>query len=551
MINRKFQPVVPEDLYHLRQLSIGDLSQDGEWLAVVISEPDRKSNRQYSQIWLMPAHRGVLQQFTFGEHHDSQPRFSPDGKLLAFLSDRSGSSQVHLMRVSGGESWQLSHLPGNVLDYSWAPDGDKLCLVVSPKSAESGKDAKAPLVHHFTNYGVQPPHPSVELYLVNVKSGRSNLLLRDDQHNVEPVFSPDGAWIVFCSQKHSDKDLKYHWPSLRRINTRDGKPERVKSHPGAAQSPAISPDGKWIAFYGHADPAKGWSQVNTELCVVPFTGGPVRYLSSELDRPVQNIIISDCFALWQSQPPLWSPDSNSLYAILTDRSKQVIYRFNLQKGPPEVIVDEPGAVLNFRIDFSTDLIHYTQSSTANPCELFTRPLTGSLCTQRTRLNQWTARRELAQLRALPCPAGDGPALEGWLLLPPGFTSRRKYPGILYIHGGPSSAYGPVFMHEFHYLAGRGFVVFFCNPRGSQGYGQDFAGAIYRDWGNLDYLDLMRFTDRVLEQCQFIDPGRLGVTGGSYGGYMTNWIIGHTQRFKAAVTQRSVSNMLYWIFGRAV
>jgi dipeptidyl aminopeptidase/acylaminoacyl peptidase len=543
MPTSKLHPITPDDLYRLRIIDGCELSPDGEWLATTITCQDRSANKAFSHIWLIPTQRGEPLQFTFGDQHDSNPQFSPDGRLLAFLSDRSGTSQVRVARVSGGESRQLGQVAGTVCAFAWSPDGRKLCLTVFPSQTTADKPAPAPLVHHFTGYSCQPPGPHVELQLLDVKTGRSTPLVRDEYHNGEAAFTPDGQWVVFCSNKHPESEINPLRDDLWKVRTSGGKPKLIKTHGGPVYTPAVSPDGQWIAFRGFADPDSSWNQSNLDLYVVPAGGGAVRNLSGALDRTTKSMVLSDSFNIWQSGAPLWSPDSKSLYTIVTDGGQAKVYRFGLDGGPGEPVLSKPGAVLSFAIDFARQRIYSIDSDAMNPADLYTRPLPGGSLRRLTRVNAWLARRDLGRLTQLDCPAGGGPALQGWVLTPPDFSPRRKYPGILYIHGGPANAYGPVFMHEFQYLAGLGYAVFFCNPRGSLGYGADFLAAIHHDWGNLDYQDLLRFTDYVLKQCPFIDPARLGVTGGSYGGFMTNWIIGHTQRFKAAVSQRSISNLL--------
>jgi len=555
MPSSKQSPLTPDDLYRMRLLTECALSPDGRWLATTVRAENRASEKKYRNIWLIPVRGGRMIRFTHDEHIDASPRFSPDGRLLAFLSDRSGGNQVHLIRTEGGESWQLTRFAGSVWDFTWSPDGKSLCVVfaLSGNPVETtGKDqgegkSKKPLVHHITGWSCAPDTPPIEVHIVNAGTGRSRVLVKDEYSNGPAVFTPDDKWVIFCSNRHPDRELEPLRIDLWRISADGkGKPRKIATHDGPAYYPAVSPDGKWIAFRGCSDPLKGWSEQNIDLFVVPLRGGKPRNLSGTLDRTAVNMVVSDAWGHAPTDYPLWSPDSRDVYSVITTEGNVEIHRFSMDSGECTPLFTEPGVVLSFAIDFCTDKFYCAFSNTETPSDLFSRPLAGGRLKQLTHVNMgWLSRRSLGKIEQMRCKGADGDLIQGWLVTPPGFSTRRKYPAVLYIHGGPHIAYGNVLMHEFQYLAGLGYVVFYCNPRGSQGYGAGFLGAIANDWGNHDYRDLMKFTDSILRRYRFIDRERLGVTGGSYGGFMTNWIIGHTHRFRAAVTQRSVSNFLSW------
>ncbi len=555
------KPVAPADLYSLKQMYDCVLSPDGQRLITAMDAVNKDLNKKYMNLFMQRVSGGPLRQFTRGESVDSAPRFSPDGKLLAFVSARSGQSQLHLMHVDGGESWQLTKLAGNVGEFCWSPDSQSLCVVFTPQDAEAqqreqdGKCGKpgadAPKLRHITNFfykldgaGYLPQGKS-ELHLVNAATGKTAELVKDGFHNGQPCFTPDGRWIVFASNKHPDFEREMLRSDLWKVRADgQGKMVKIATHDGPASGPVVSPDGQWLAFTGHPDPAAMWNERNEELFVVPFKGGAPVNLSRRLDRPAGNVSINDTWGMAESRAPLFSPCGRYIYLQITKDGNTAIYRFGVADGSAVPVFEEPGVVLDFSIDFAGGWLYVALSDFATPGDLYKRKLDGGKLIRLTKVNQsWLGKRALGQVEEHWVKGAGGQRIHGWAMLPPGYDARKKYPAILYIHGGPHVAFARAFFHEFNYLAGAGYLVLFCNPRGSDGYGQDYCGCIAEGWGNKDYADLMKFTDAMLAAYPAIDQERVGVTGGSYGGYMTNWIIGHTHRFKAAVTQRSVSNFL--------
>ena len=559
-MSSKPRPVAPADLYNLQQMYNCVLSQDGKWLITAMDAINKDANKKYMNLHVQRTRGGALRQFTRGEAVDRLPRFSPDGKLLAFISSRSGKSQVHLMHVDGGESWQLTKFEGNVGAFTWSPDSKSICAVFSPQDDEAKareKDGKcgkpgteAPKLRHVTNFfykldgaGFLPQGKS-ELHVVSVATGKAKELVKDGFYNDSPCYTPDGEWIVFSSNKHPDFEREMMRADLYKVRASGGKVTKIATHDGPAHCPAVSPDGQWIAFTGHPDPELVWNERNEELFVVPFKGGKPVNLSRQLDRPVGNVSINDTWGMAASKDPLFSPCGRFVYMQVTKDGNTAIYRFEIESGTAEPVFEEPGVVLDYSIDFEGCWLYVALSDFETPGDLYKRKLDGGKLTRLTKVNQgWIGKRSLGAIEEHWVRGAGGHKIHGWAMLPPGYDAKKKYPALLYIHGGPHVAYGRAFFHEFNYLAGAGYVVLFCNPRGSDGYGKDYCGCIAEGWGGKDYADLMKFTDAMLKAYPAIDPARVGVTGGSYGGYMTNWIIGHTQRFKAAVTQRSVSNFL--------
>jgi len=541
MAKRTMKPVQADDLKYLRIINGCVLAPDGSAVATTISADDPKTGKKQSHIWLQPLPKGRLRQYTYGACIDTNPQFSPDGKTIAFISNRSGMNQVHLLALDGGEARQLTDLPAGAGQLCWAPDGKHLCIAAPRKQPE----AATPVVRRVTGWSVKQLAVPWDLLLLNVHSGKLRTLVADGCANYMPTFSPDGEWVVYNANREPDPIAEPMRIDLFKMRVSGkGKPRLITTHSGPSEVPVVSPDGKWIAFSGFPDAKRGWDVQTPSLFITSFSGGAVRSLSGHLDRSVQPLLLSDTWGHSPLQLPQWSPDSREVCCLVHEGGATNLHRFGLDGCHQRLLCGE-GAVLNTAIDYAGQRIAAVCSDPQTPCDIYLGPLSGGACRRLTRVNQWLGRRNLGRYGETRTAAGGGPHLDGWILTPPDFNPHKKYPGILYIHGGPMHSYARVFMHEFNYLAGQGYVVFYCNPRGGQGYGVEFKAAIHNAWGTVDYDDVMRFTDHVLRKYKFIDAKRLGVTGGSYGGYLTNWIIGHTHRFKAAVTQRSVSNFVSW------
>jgi dipeptidyl aminopeptidase/acylaminoacyl peptidase len=306
--------------------------------------------------------------------------------------------------------------------------------------------------------------------------------------------------------------------------------------------PAWAPDGTRIAYVGHDNACRG--ATNSAVWIVPLDGGEPACLTRAFDRSIGHHIISDMRVPRSTGELTWTPDGTHIYCMFADGANTQIAAIGVVDASVRQVTREDHELIGCSLDRSARRLTCVESDPLTPGEVAVQDLEDRAASLR-RLTDWNGPLLRSLALALPerfeATAPDGWKIEGWVIRPPGGASGERVPAVLHIHGGPHGAYGNTFFHEFQTLAGAGYGIVYCNPRGSQGYGQTFAAATRHDWGGKDYEDLMRAVDRALALCNWVDPHRLGVAGGSYGGFMTNWVVGHTQRFQAAVTMRSISN----------
>ncbi len=547
--------MTPEDLYRFHLIKDLRISPNGRWVVYVVERVDRKTEKKFTNLWLVSTEGGKPKPFTTGNQRDFMPRWSPDGKTIAFLSNRESEKQpqIYLIDLEGGEARRLTDFQGEVGEMVWSPDGRRLLVQFRKKDPEIVAMEKDPkkkerglverhitrLFYKLDGYGFLPKD-RWHLYLVDVNTGKMTQLTDGPYDETHPTWSPDGRWILFTSNRSEDPDRKPDAVDLWRIPATGGEMERIPTPYGPKHSPSVSPDGRLIAYYGRIGEGEWWR--NQSLWVVPWEGGEARNLTQDHDLHAAVDIINDVIGAWATPRPLWSPDGQWLYFPVALHGKVQLRRTRVEGTDMETLIDREGAVGFFDLDKEGRRIAFFFGTLTDPGQVYVldEPTGQERCL--TRLNTWLRRVDLGTVEEVWFTGKDGYRLQGWILKPPGFDPSKKYPSIMEIHGGPQTQYGFVFMHEFYYLAAQGFVVYFSNPRGGRGYGEAHTKAIWGQWGTYDYEDLMAWAD-YMEKQPYIDPARMGVTGGSYGGYMTLWLIGHTKRFRAAVAQRVVSNFV--------
>ena len=553
------RPITAEDLYKFNLVSSTRISPDGKHIIYAVHRVDEKTEKKYSNLWIADTDGQIPpRQFTFGDQNDTNPRWSPDGSTVAFLSNRGDKekpAQVYLISLAGGEARPLTSIQGAVGALAWSPDGTRLALTVRKTDAEvlerekdEQKKKLGTVVRHYDRlfykldgYGYLPKE-RWHLWVVNAENGETQQLtdhpVYDEQY---PAWSPDGQSIAFLSNRSEDPDSYPDRIDLFVIPAQGGEMRKIETPIGGKNYPAFSPDGRWIAYY--AQEGAGLDYKNVNVWLVPADGsGPARNLTGPYDIQANGWTINDLSEA-ETLPPTWSADGQRLYFTAAQHGSSLLRSISSDGSSLKEEIGEGGVVGSPTFSQDQSRLAYFYGRLDDPAQIFVREMATGADRQVTRLNRDLLDQiDLGQVEEVWYKGPDGNDLQGWIIKPPGFDPQKKYPSIMEIHGGPITQYGKFFMHEFYYLAARGYVVYFTNPRGGQGYGEAHTQAIWGDWGDRDYADLMAWADYA-EKLPYIDKERMGVTGGSYGGYMTVWIIGHTRRFKAAVTQRCVSNFV--------
>ncbi len=553
----KRRPISAQDLFKLRIPGSVALSPDEQSIAYSVERMDEKENKYFSNLWIYDIPSKTSRQFTFGNQNDGGAVWSPDGGKIAFISTRDKKTGIYIMPCDGGAEEKIIEIDGAIGNLTWTPDGKRFVFCLRYNDSHWIKDEKkkkeAPVYRHITRLFYRldgmgfMPKDKFQIYSFDIASRNLKRLTNGTRDNQSPSVSADGKWIAFVSNRSKNPDMEMLRDDLFVIPIDGGKERRIPTPPGPIAVPKFSPNGKLIAYVGHDNPDDEWGVTNMHVWTVGVKGQPkAKDLMPMFDRMAYDQSITDMGEGHDLTPLVWSADSKRIYFPSSDTGVTNLYYVPASGGKPTRVFKGKCHVKAFSLNGRTRTAALIYADLNNPGEIVTCPAQyggEKKAKQCTQLNKFLSSEVvLGKTNDVMFKSFDGTEVQGWMLLPPNFNRNKRYPGVLQIHGGPRVQYAYSFFHEMQYLAAKGYVVFYTNPRGGSGRGETWADAIAGGWGDLDYRDCMAAAD-YMEKQKFIDKKRIGVTGGSYGGYMTNWMIGHTNRFKAAVTQRSVTNLI--------
>jgi dipeptidyl aminopeptidase/acylaminoacyl peptidase len=552
-----------DDMIKMHRISEPQVSPDGKWVAYTVATPDMDANRNASNIWLVSAKGGDATQLT-QSGKDTSPVWSPDGKTIAFLSTRSGDAQVYLLSMEGGEAQKLTKISTGVDLVKWSPDGKTIAFTsfVYPDCASRSAAAlnnddecnkkrneereknkvKAHVAEHllYRHWNEWSDGKRSHLFAVpadgsapprdltpgaNYDVPPPPLGLRGDENDIN--FSPDGKEICYTAVTDKVEAISTNG-DLFLVPVAGGESKRITTQPGFDGNPVYSPDGKYIAY--HAQLTAGYESDRWRVMLYDRQSGKIENLSEGFDRSANEL--------------RWSPDSTTIYFIAEDETQQPVFSMAAKAGatPKKIIADTYNSAISLSADGKT--LVFERASLAMPAEIFAAASDGSGVRQLTHQNgAILAALEMNAPETFWFDGAEGTKVQAMMIRPPKFDVTKKYPLLVILHGGPQTMWSNTWGYRWNaqVFSGAGYVSLMINRRGSTGYGQKFTDEITNDWGGKAYVDVMNGVDHALKKYPFIDGTRMAAAGGSYGGYMADWIATHTGRFKAIVSHASTYN----------
>ena len=534
-------PLVPTDLFLLALPSDPQPPVDGRVFYVLATHVE-ESDEVTTAIWsVRPGEAPV--QFSFGSH-DKMPRLSPDGRWLAFVGERGENKRIYLAPLGGGEPHPLGPPYDAIAGVRWSPDSRTVAYTATaplePVTARIAHDERSGARHirglpfKSDELGLLDGR-RMHLFTVDVAGGEPQRLTQGDFDVHDPAWSPDGTRLAFSAQ--IDLPETAFSDDIYTVASSGGARTKLTRSRGPSGNPSFSHDGREVAYVGHEFGDDVGGRFNHELLIVPADGGATRSLSRAVDRPVIDYVICDTRNVGGQQAPFWSAGDRELFVPLASEGTCAIAAFAHDGSGHRVVAAGERDISSFARGEDGTIV-FGFSSPLVPSEIAMIDGSG---TERvlTDCNPWLAERSVRAPRRVRPAASDGHLLDLWLLDP---DQPQDAPYVLQVHGGPHMAYGFAFMLEFQILAAHGIGVAFGNPRGGQTYGHAYADAITGDWGGLDASDVLALLDGAIANAS-IDPARIGLAGGSYGGFMTTWLLAHSKRFAAGVSMRAVNDFV--------
>ncbi|MCI0349808.1 MAG: S9 family peptidase [Acidobacteriales bacterium] len=563
--------ITEKDLFRFTWIADPQVSPDGTRVAFVQVTVNEEADKYETSIWSVAmAGNEPLQRLTAGPR-DTAPRWSPDGKRLAFLrgtekEDKPQPGNIWLLPLGGGEPWQISFLPKGVQSLEWSPDGKTIAFTSKTKPADMKAPDEKPgrqsdvrvvtrAVYRSNSQGYLDPARPAHIWVITVPNslGESNTpkqLTTGPFEENSPIWSPDSKTLYYTSRRDPEPYYRPGSTDIYSIPATGGEATKIASvglgFGGDNTEIALSPDGKRLAFRG-APNEKALSYRQPDLFLVNATPGvALKNLTADFDFDISSGLTGDQRAPRGSgaADPLWSADGRSVMVVVAREGRTNLHRVDTASGKVTPVTQGDQEVMAYSASPDRSKLVVLISTPTNIGDLYAVEANGSL-RRLTNVNE----KLFAEVKLTPpeevwYTSFDGKKVHTWVQKPPDFDPKKKYPLILNIHGGPHAAYGYTFDHEFQWMAAKGYVVLYPNPRGSTSYGQDFGNIIQYRFPGDDHKDLMAGVDELIRR-GYIDEKKLGITGGSGGGLLTNWAITQTDRFAAAVSQRSIGDWAAW------
>jgi dipeptidyl aminopeptidase/acylaminoacyl peptidase len=541
-------PITFTDMIGMHRVAEAQVSPDGKWVAYTVTTPDMEANRGAGNIWVVATDGGAELQLT-RSGHDSSPVWALDGKTLAFLSSRSGESQVYLLPMDGGEAHPLTKLSTGADIVKWSSDGKTIAFTSSvypdckdddcnsKRDAEKEKNkvkahvAEHLLYRHWTHWSegkrghlfVVPADGSAAPH--DLTAGADYDIPPDERGGAEDInFSPDSKEICFTAVTDAMEAISTN-ADLFIVPVAGGEAKRITTQKGFDGNPVYSPDGKYIAY--HAQLTPGYESDRWRVMLYDRQNGKSENISEGFDRSADELA--------------WSPDSKTIYFTAENETQKPVYAMAAHAGaqPKAIIADTYNTAISLSADGKT--LVFERTSLAMPAEIFAAASDGSGVRKLSHQNDAIlAALEMNAPETFWFEGAEGTRVQAMLIRPPKFDATKKYPLLVLLHGGPQTMWSNAWGYRWNaeVFSGAGYVTLMINRRGSTGYGQKFTDEITNDWGGKAYVDVMNGVDYTLKKYSFTDGTRMAAAGGSYGGFMADWIATHTGRFKAIVSHAS-------------
>ena len=520
------------DFYKIKIAKTPEISTDGKSVLFVVNQMDSSNNSFHNQIWMTPLEGGKQQQVTFLGTSNHSPAWSPDGKFMAYVSNAMGCPQIWLMNLQTRETQQITDMTEGAWQPVWSPDGTKIAFLSETKFESRNPEGLYDIkIYTHLSYRWWYDNNRYDegwrshIFIIDLTTKEIIQLTDGDFFDDEICFSPDGKSIAFVSNRTEDRENNID-TDIWIVSADSRTVKTVFDNTGPDYSPAWSPDGRYLAWRSTFQ--YNYESDNYDIMVKDFKENKTENLTETFDRMIYDLE--------------WHPNSEEILFLAGDQGNYNLYSISRKKKKIEPIVEGRHRIRQWDISSNDNMLVLSRSKVNLPNEIYSVSYKKKTMKRISYCNDDLLTDVQFQDAITVTFEGDGGTMiQGWYITPPDFDLNEKYPLILNIHGGPKLMYSNQFNFEFQLMAANGYIVFYCNPRGSQGYGQEFTDEITLDYGGSCFRDIMAGIDHMIS-LGFVDENRLGVTGLSFGGWMTTWIIGHTDRFKAAIPMAPFVNM---------